>query len=56
VLCENSAIFYVFAASEVGSRRIRPWNVTEHPTGEWTAQQFRTVTSDLGVPKDGCKY
>jgi len=30
---------------EVGTRRIRHWNVTEHPTAEWTAQQGRMVIS-----------
>jgi putative transposase len=30
---------------EVGTRRIRHWNVTEHPTAEWTGQQFRMVLS-----------
>jgi putative transposase len=30
---------------EVGTRRIRHWNVTEHPTAEWTAQQFRMLIS-----------
>jgi putative transposase len=32
---------YVFVVLEVGTRRIVHWNVTEHPTAEWTAQQFR---------------
>jgi transposase InsO family protein len=30
---------------EVGTRRILHWNVTAHPTSEWTAQQFRMVIS-----------
>src|SRR5262249_6939210 len=30
-------VFYVSVAMEVGTRRIRHWNVTEHPTAEWTA-------------------
>jgi putative transposase len=29
----------------VGTRRILHWNVTDHPTAEWTAQQFRMVVS-----------
>lgn len=34
-------IVYVFVAMEVGSRRILHFNATEHPTAEWTIQQFR---------------
>jgi len=41
----NFRVLYVFVVLEVGSRRIRHWNVTEHPTAEWTAQQFRMVMS-----------
>jgi len=32
---------YVFVAMEVGSRRIVHFNVTPHPSAEWTLQQFR---------------
>jgi len=35
----------VFVVLEVGSRRIRHWDVTAHPTAEWTGQQFRMVIS-----------
>jgi hypothetical protein len=31
-----------------GTRRILHWNVTEHPTAVWTAQQFRMLVSDDG--------
>ena len=31
---------------EIGSRRILHANVTEHPTSEWTTQQFREVFAD----------
>ena len=36
-------ILHVFVVLEVGTRRILHWNVTEHPTAEWTIQQFRAV-------------
>jgi len=37
----NFRVLYVFVAMEIGSRRILHCNVTEHPTAEWTTQQFR---------------
>lgn len=33
----------VFVVLEIGPRRILHWSVTEHPTAEWTAQQFRSL-------------
>jgi putative transposase len=38
-------VVYVFVVLEVGTRRILHWNVTEHPTADWTAQQFRMLIS-----------
>jgi putative transposase len=38
-------MLYIFVVLEMGTRRILHWNVTDHPTGEWTAQQFRMVVS-----------
>lgn len=32
-------------AVDVGMRRIVHWNETEHPTAEWTVQQFRAIVS-----------
>jgi putative transposase len=40
-------VLYVFVAMEIGSRRILHCNVTEHPTAEWTTQQFREGLADL---------
>jgi putative transposase len=34
-------VVYVFAALEIGSRRLIHFNATEHPTAEWTLQQLR---------------
>jgi putative transposase len=38
---------YVFLLMEVGTRRIVHYNVTAHPTAEWTLQQFREA-----IPSD----
>lgn len=37
---------YVFVILELGTRRILHYNVTAHPTAEWTLQQFREALSD----------
>jgi hypothetical protein len=36
---------YVVVVLDVGTRRITHWNTTEHPTAEWTAQQFRMIVA-----------
>ena len=44
VVTARFRILYVFVAMEVGTRRIAHFNVTPHPTADWTLQQFRDVT------------
>jgi len=39
----ESHVLYIFVVVEVGTRRILHWNVTDHPTAEWTTRQFRMV-------------
>ena len=36
-------ILYVFVVLDVGTRRLVHWNVTEHPTADWTIQQCRAA-------------
>jgi putative transposase len=45
VVTATFRILYVFVVLEVGTRRILHWNVTAHPTADWTAQQFRMIVS-----------
>jgi hypothetical protein len=37
----------VFVVMEIGTRRILHWNITEYPTQQWTAHQFREA-----IPSD----
>jgi putative transposase len=39
-------ILYVFVVMELGRRQILHCGVTEHPTAEWTLQQFREALPD----------
>jgi hypothetical protein len=45
VLTAIFRLLYVFVVLDVGTRRIRPWNVTAHPTPDSTAQQFRMIST-----------
>ena len=47
VVTATFRLIYVLVIMKVGSRRILHFNVTDHPTAEWTLQQFREcVTGD----------
>jgi hypothetical protein len=48
-------VVYIFVVLEVGTRRIRHWNVTEHPTADWTAQQFRMLISGHAPHAVNCR-
>jgi transposase InsO family protein len=45
VVTARFRILYGFVAMEVGSRKIAHFNVTAHPTADWTLQQFREVVN-----------
>jgi transposase InsO family protein len=49
VVTATFQLVYVFVIIEVASRRILHFNVTHHPSADWTLQQFREcVTGDEG--------
>jgi transposase InsO family protein len=43
VVTATFRVLYVFVVLEVGTRRILHWNVTQHPTADWTSQQSRMI-------------
>jgi hypothetical protein len=51
VVTVDYQVFYVFFVLELGPRRVRHWNVTQHPTQSWTAQQFREATAWCEGPR-----
>jgi len=47
----NFRILSVLVIMEIGTRRIVHFNVTNHPTAEWTLQQFREVIQGKEMPR-----
>jgi hypothetical protein len=45
VITATFQLVYVFVIIEVANRRILHFNVTRHPTADWTLQQFRECVS-----------
>jgi transposase InsO family protein len=45
VVTATFRLIYVFVIMELDTRRILHFNVTQHPTAEWTLQQFRECVS-----------
>ena len=46
VVTARFRVLYVFVVLEVGTRKIVHFNVTDHPTADWTLQQFREVMGE----------
>ena len=52
VVTATFKVIYGFVVVDHSTRRILHWNVTEHPTSEWTLQQLREA-----IPNDhGFRY
>jgi transposase InsO family protein len=47
----NFRILYVLVIMEIGTRSIVHFNVTGHPTAEWTLQQFREGIQGKEMPR-----
>ena len=47
----NFRILYVLVIMEIGTRKMVHLNVTDHPTAEWTLQQFREAIQEKEVPR-----
>jgi putative transposase len=46
VVTARFRVVYVFVVLEISTRRIVHWNVTAHPTADWTVQRFRAALTD----------
>ena len=47
VVTATFRLVYVLVIMEVGTQRILHMNVTQHPTAEWTLQQFRECVTGI---------
>jgi hypothetical protein len=45
VVTARFRLLYVFLVLEISTRRVLHWNVTAHPRADWTAQQFRNIST-----------
>jgi len=45
VVTATFRLVYVLVIMEIGTRRVLHFNVSQHPTAEWTLQQFRECVS-----------
>jgi hypothetical protein len=45
VVTASFRLLYVFVVPDQGTRRVLHHNVTDHPTADWTLQQFRDTLS-----------